>query len=1838
MMARLVDPSTKEDLYDLLATELLHEVRSALEAAGPGHCLRVTTLPEPVMDRLCEQLQGAKEYRACVLGDGPGGPPWRVSSTKVIEYRNALREPLLVFIPPNLRTAAEDSLDVATFTELALRNVAEDLRNALLAKLSDPLKERADRALEYVRLERILWNADEATEFLLTTLRNGGTPRAAGAALYCFGLVPDLEAFDQADIEKRLSRNRVAAGALEDANAPVLARIAKLKLKPDTIQQPIFVFLRTRNPDVRSWGRELSDEGRDDLTFDKWQFQDAPEDTAGVRLILEDIGLPLQKPDEVTGAAVLPVLDLNNRRAAIKVAFHSIPRPAEVPGWTQFRIQILASGDEGPTVAWESNSYPKPAGRRKSVRRSLKSKDLQSLEEGTYFVKIDAYDASGNLLTTPRPLDPDDEKSRAENESDYFLVTRDEDIEEPEPRAVFASSLTDAWASLTMRSLGSNTPSPPPAMAALHGRWSEPLRAPTRGDVRFRLEGAEAGGQTIVVPGLLRKVEVEILAHPEHLGLYRLDLAVPRLADVVVQRRDQGLTVDSALDDFLDARRALFEAIHVQHAERADDGEEVGERAGIVETADLLALEPLVERYVSTYVDATKDPEARDRSALAQLDVIRIDWHRSPVDPGRALIVAPTHPVRVAWHLQHARQIGRLASSWELKTETAPDFRELFGQYRHEVQPTHAPPVLFDGRGRGYVEQGPLTSHWSLYLPDQGSNQEVIDVAASRDRARAALGVKGASSVLPSVGSSEVAVRLFEYLQLHPYVEQLHVNVFNPGDAALIADALRQLDTQRRRLGGRATKETPLRYVVRLFAPRDGVDLTGDALESLLDPDRQVGEDDEFTLASSNHLHPKLVFARNAIEDFLARPNEFTAHVSLMLEQFAVSARVGKVSDLRRGSFVAGLLQEPEIHADSWSGTYAWHKGLNPKASPSADEWEHRLVDAMVAGQRIQALSSTLHEQDREGVAPILAMQLDARGQALLKQVHLASDWVFTVDRNLGLEFYDSPTAAREAGYLLDFAPEYLQQDRLRLMLTTRSSHELEAIVRPAIEAYGLKLPPHGEVAALEALRSLSGRLALRFMASATQSAEVVGLLLARWLLEQVGVLGGRIVVPLDAHRSWFNPKGDALDHSRQRADLLLVSFEPKTRAVFGKIVEVKLREDLPPAARSALYKKMREQSDNTETRLRDLFDLDRYSKPRADGLLRAKELSTALAFYVRRAWRYGLIGPEEAKAALDFVQDLDAGYRLDLSMVGVVFERASSGAHIDEDEPGYVVHRFGLDAANRLVAAACARHDSVPSLPEVDAITEEPTRPSTVPPPPTKKDEFDSFRDAIDRGSPSLSQMVSSSRRSAPRPALPPKPSSAAEEVPTGSESESKLEDGGSGVVPPEAEEGELDAGAPSEAPSPVPYARERGSEVPIAAESSEPAAPLPSTPTPVKADALVGSTEMTSQYGLLGQFGSAKVAMDLNGCNTISLFGVQGFGKSYTLGVISEMATKAVENINVLPSPLATVIFHYHKSDAYAPEYASAVRPNGKTREIDLLREKYGAGPAALADVVLLSPGARVEDRKREFPGVDVRPIKFSSGELGAEGWKFLLGAYGNDSLYIRQMVQIMRRHRQGLTLDTFKQEIANSQLPPGSRNLADMRISFAEPYIDDEAKLGELLRPGRTVIVDLRDEWIEKDEALGLFVVMLRIFAASKDASGADFNKLVVFDEAHKYITESDLIGQVVETIREMRHQATTVVIASQDPLSVPRAVVELTSILLLHRMTSPQWLKHLKSAISALDSVTESHLAALKPGEALLWAQRSTDPRFMQRPQKITVRPRFTQHGGGTKTAVAGKTVR
>ena len=205
-------------------------------------------------------------------------------------------------------------------------------------------------------------------------------------------------------------------------------------------------------------------------------------------------------------------------------------------------------------------------------------------------------------------------------------------------------------------------------------------------------------------------------------------------------------------------------------------------------------------------------------------------------------------------------------------------------------------------------------------------------------------------------------------------------------------------------------------------------------------------------------------------------------------------------------------------------------------------------------------------------------------------------------------------------------------------------------------------------------------------------------------------------------------------------------------------------------------------------------------------------------------------------------------------------------------------------------------------------------------------------------------------------------------------------------------------------------------------------------------------------------------------------------------------------------------------------------------------------------------------------------------------------------------------------------------SSHMSSSQRSLAEQKLDFASEYITDGNKLQQYLRPGRLIIVDLRDEFIEKDEALGLFVVMLNVFSSVMKVDGRAFNKFIVFDEAHKYMNNRELVGSITTAIREMRHKGVSVMIASQDPMSLPTEIIELSSIVVMHRFSSPAWVKHVQKAITPLQTLTPTEMASLGSGEAYIWANKATDKAITQRPIKISIRPRVTKHGGDTIQAI------
>jgi len=406
---------------------------------------------------------------------------------------------------------------------------------------------------------------------------------------------------------------------------------------------------------------------------------------------------------------------------------------------------------------------------------------------------------------------------------------------------------------------------------------------------------------------------------------------------------------------------------------------------------------------------------------------------------------------------------------------------------------------------------------------------------------------------------------------------------------------------------------------------------------------------------------------------------------------------------------------------------------------------------------------------------------------------------------------------------------------------------------------------------------------------------------------------------------------------------------------------------------------------------------------------------------------------------------------------------------------------------------------------------------------------------------------------------------------------------------------------------------------------------------PTPPRYEVLLCRSEkVTPMFGVLGEALDDRerlVAMDLSHMHCISLFGEPGAGKSYCLGTIIEMAVAACAGINQLPRPLATVVFHYSSSQSYPPEFASTIRANDQPEQLARLWGRYGARPQAVGDCRLLAPRDLVAQRRLEFPGISVHPLTFNAAELQAQHWRILMGALGeDDSLYLQVINQILKQHRGATTISVLRQAIEDSRLADPDKDRARVRLGLAEQYIGEGVPVRSHLHAGRLLLVDLRDEFLQKKEALSLLLVLLQLFADAT-AEGATLQKLCVFDEAHKYLRDPELIDCLTETIREMRHKSTTILIASQDPPSVPLTMIELSSMVVMLKMSSPLWLRHVSQVKPAFQAVSPAELSGLEPGEAYVWAKQASDREYCRTPHRIRIRPRFTKHGGDTRTTVA-----
>jgi hypothetical protein len=1802
---------SEEDFLAALEDHLVPRLTAVLSRRTSGHCMRLDDIEIPLGVRLCRRLRSATRGQVHVLGDSTEIPDdVAASSTKIVELRNPdadgeLRPPLLVLVPPGTRASAEDSFGVATFEQIEVGRVYAELASQLLHRLPPEIAGGVEDLFAVLDMER--WNfadAQSRCRYLLTVALNDHDGQAAGAGVFELGLIPDPDLFS-AGVTNRATHNVRTVAQLTGSFKPERQRVLSLGLTEPVFRRELAEFgvqVGLSNP--ATWTRQIITERnnwrfffghwplREDTTYDQVDIEvgelDLPTAGAGE----QDAADPVLRG--ITGQRYLPVGASGLKDLVVPFRLGQDPR--QVPTLARFRVQIMTEDGDGssgerpggtPTEVATTVAASRTA--KQHYRARLRKLQQRSWEEGWYYVRVTALDTAG----LPMAHGPQQEADRDHpiHESDRFYVIPDGDhhgaVEQRKLRAAgvtHAARMLEAVALTEGRDVASVT--------HRSSRWQDPPRGSGGASIERTLVCDFGSDGLVDVPlsPQLAEIEQRIFSDPSNTGQWRLSLSVSAGADTATSatreesRWPHGVDVGSWAA-FVDARNELFERIARPLSGR--DG-------AAVEGCDLLSVHDQVIRYADAYLalltrqhSVVAERSSSDGGSLATLaELARIDTvivaltdHRDASH--EVALVTPTHPLRLLWLTTWAL-VGR---NWTT-TSTEGDrsaVRTAVDAFRR-LEPLGYPFVVPLPGGRLAIAAFDLTPYWGTYLPDGTADPQGLCALL-----QTALRLPDRSTLTDVWSGTTLADRLERYLRQHPYVRTVLLNAVNVGRGDEIAQAVRLV---RARSG-----LSEVGFDLRLYASDPEAPGTAEAVVELLNGDEPVS-------GLSVSVRARREFSNGTRDD--------AAHLTVLFDALSaeqVGTATHEADDEPQAALpVHGLIQEMVTDYEDDLDATVWRK--RPKQGIAAElagaEEATDLLSTLPAV--ISAVAATLAAgQFVEHQVPEISLALTAEDSGLLDHAHRCSDWVITVDRTLGIEFFDNPQGMQRPDHVIDYAPETGTALGHHMVVSSRSLDELRTLLEPMLAENSLTVAPHHVPTFFNQLRLLSGRLAFKIASvAANQRSEVLGLALARMYLDYQGALKNQILVPLDAHLELYRESranADALGivADLHRTDLALFDLDGAHRTITCRLVEVKcITSELGVGLHQRVRERIRTQIDRSCTVIAGHYD---PAHRRPDRPLKNYEFANLLRFYLDRGKRHRIICDKAASGAEQLLNHLDDGYRLDFTRSGLVFDLGGSGWD-SEIEGEIEFSRIGRDLIQELLDA----------LPTGPLSTEEALSGSL-----SETSLRIPRHSGVFHPAPRASSAPVADQPGPAGVVGQPHPSS---DIPEYSESDSPHAPTGPSPVDddPAATEPSQDYGAGAEEP-----------DIRAAAAHDEGGVlEAPASPEP---DIVVGTDRFSPQFGIIGQAHGRLIALDLDETHTVSLFGVQGGGKSYTLGSIIECATISVPPLNRLTSPLATIVFHYSATQDYAPEFTSMVAPNDDSVACDLLRDQFGVAPRGLSDMVLLVPRDQCEKRRSEYPGLDVRPLVFSSAELQATHWRFLMGAVGNQATYIRQLTQIMRNHRDDLRMDTIRHAVEGSGLPDHLKQLALQRLDLASEYIDDSARLSEVVAPGRLIIVDLRDELIEKDEALGLFVVLMQLFADAYGDAGR-FNKLVVFDEAHKYIDSPDLVKGLVESVREMRHKGMSVLVASQDPPSVPVSLIELSDHIIVHKFTSPAWLKHLQKANAALSTITADRLAELKPGEAYLWAGKATDAAFTQRMQKIRTRPRLTRHGGGTRTATAG----
>ncbi|MBF0233165.1 MAG: ATP-binding protein [Desulfamplus sp.] len=1113
-----------------------------------GHCLRVDDLPINDCCDLCFALADVSSFSFYILSEqiqrdeySNIDPSKIIKIDQAIEKRNLCEESLCLIIPTGTTSSAISSLG-NTFERFETAFFLEKLEKEFLKEIPDSLKQSIKKILKQAKYRRRI-QTEDIVEYLNLILDNP-TIENVGTSIWRLNLIPDKSP----KFINRLKLNYDCTQALANPIRPqatIRQRLESTKLRKNHFMDQLEHFLieTTLKPPAKKWLKCFADDQGYD--FSCWEFPEIEQSD------LEEIRLKKPKRADNTGILVPkcgnlecnspeePIIGKCGEKNKIMISWETVPKKTKDVAYWQ--VELIPSREDYDNDDVDTGSLPAPIRRKNSQKTAKISLDIDP--DGLEFQWVQVRVVG---------LDENEDEIGQENEviealSERICLEIDSD------------TLTESESKNKLYTY----PNLPYGFLDLSLKYSseEWITVPQNwkiGEIDyFNVMVGDSQSQIcrIGISHILKEVQMRSLSAPEDFGHYKYKIDDFDKFDIE-RVKTRGFSLDlekfrivqESLQTFKDQREKLFKHIREQYKGN-----------GLVENADWDALAyntTLYNRakmYADAYAelldkarnDSQNDPDIKELiQFLLSIDSMELKVYYTTGNQ-KALLLLPTHPYRILWFGAYTS----LLKNWRERVLELPKKQRQTSinmQHLKEIAPTNIPFIIPNtnepenwyifSRNIGFFTAlflSPSSSDWSRITSDLQNFLGYEDEISPTD-------------VKPKKISEDVK----KYLSVHPYSKNnLKIGIVNAGNGRLLEAALSSLITPPEKSKSNENiefsfEDYPIfkRLDVSVIA-KPPLPLEIEGLKNL----RSKFYDSDNLASDASALYPaytQSLTERTESPDF---PNS-NQHLSFYFDAANPKVALERFFEESSESIsFYGLINRWLSDSSSEYGLLKWRYWL---ATSKPEKFERhpadpKFTDGLLKLSKVisQSLAFSLDSSASDNDSCCLVTVLGPDERAFINRLHQRSDWVLTIDRFFGTDFFDSPhdpyLSDYYKKYVIDYSPDFTEGLGDRLLVTTCWQDELTNVILSKLKDIGLSADEEYALGLIESLKSLSGNYALELFENSGDSEysrkNLAIAISIKYLIDNLDTNGG-FLIPIRIHPELF-------DSTESLSDFLFVTF-----------------------------------------------------------------------------------------------------------------------------------------------------------------------------------------------------------------------------------------------------------------------------------------------------------------------------------------------------------------------------------------------------------------------------------------------------------------------------------------------------------------------------------------------------------------------------------------------------------------------------------------------------------------------------------------------------------------------